>query len=286
MAENYCDLQTWRLSEAPWRAALRIEPEESFFARRLPMKVVADMIEEHVPPDGKVFSFSGGPEAYTSREIVARYQSAFGKTLGQFLWLPIEHEMHPTRHAHFRFPPAELRRIRAVQTATHPNDFWSVAEMRLFSGGQELPRDPAWRLRSTPNRWDVQLAFDNSPVTRWSSWQTLKPGMFLEITFPKEQAVDSVVLEMSHDQYGVAFELEGQDGTGRWRGLEANLEYIEVAPPPGLRRAATLEVKARGVRHLLISDYDHAAADFRERAREWGIRQLAEGDGTRLYEIQ
>ncbi len=130
------------------------------------------MIETYVPKDGKVFTFSQPGAAYTSRQILVGYEGAFNELLQDILWTPMFRDFQPTRILTFQFPPRQLRKLRIVQTASVPDEAqWSVSELRVFSGGRELPRDPQWRLTAHPNPWDIQLAFDNSSVTRWRSWQ-------------------------------------------------------------------------------------------------------------------
>ncbi len=103
----------------------------------------------------------------------------------------------PTRIVKFDFAPRELRKLRVVQTASLPYNQWSIAEMRIFGNtNAELPRDSAWRLTAHPNPWDVQLAFDNSPVTRWRSWQPAAPGMYVQVDFGRLQSAGAVVVEI------------------------------------------------------------------------------------------
>ena len=50
-----------------------------------------------------------------------------------------------------------------------------------------------------------------------------------------------------------------------------------------LERHATQEVKALGIRYLWINDSDGLAAGMRSDPKSWGIRQLAEANGTIFY---
>jgi hypothetical protein len=172
-----------------------------------------------------------------------------------------------------------------VQTNRGGPDHFSVGEMRLFRGERELPRHPLWRLRAWPKPWDVQLAFDNSPATRWRSWQTLEPGMFVEVEFHRPQTLDRVVLECSRDQYRSRVRLEGKLPSGEWRRLDDEPDVAELPPPLGLRRAAACELKRRNVRYVLIWDEDFGAEDFRKNAVLWGATFLAERNGARLYRL-
>ena len=172
-----------------------------------------------------------------------------------------------------------------MQTATGAPDLWSVAEFRIFRGETELPRDPNWKLRAKPNPWDVQLAFDNSLVTRWRTWETLRPGMYMEVEFAAPETTDSVLLESAHDQWKIRLRLEGMDDTGKWKTLSDAPEQSEGKPLVGLRRAAADEVKALGIDYLLVYDFDYRADDFTKNARSWGATLLGEHNGARLYRL-
>jgi hypothetical protein len=172
-----------------------------------------------------------------------------------------------------------------VQTATGEPDQWSIGEFRIFRGTVELPRAPTWKLRAKPNPWDVQLAFDNSLVTRWRSWQTLYPGMYLEVEFAAPEISDSTLLECAHDQWKIRLKLEGMDDAGKWKTLADAPQQIEGKPMLGLRRAAAEEVKALGIEYLLVLDSDYRADDFTKNARSWGATLLGEHNGARLYRL-
>jgi hypothetical protein len=52
-----------------------------------------------------------------------------------------------------------------------------------------------------------------------------------------------------------------------------------------MRRAATRELKWNGIDYLLIFENDFGAADFRGNAPLWGITEVSEHRGARLYKI-
>ncbi len=282
----YCQPDAWRLlNKIPLRQALRLESEDSFLNFRMAHYGTARMLDKLVPPGGKIFTFSGAPEAYTSREILVAYQSAFGNVIGDILWTPLIPDVEPRWLLRFRYPGQSLRQIRVVQTAVGAPDQWSVSELRIFKGEAELPRAPGWKLRAKPNPWDVQMAFDNSLATRWHSWQTLYPGMYLAVEFAKPEVSDSVLLECAHDQYKIRLKLEGMDEAGKWKPLAAEPEASDGRQQFGLRRAAAEEIKARGIDYLLVYDFDYGAEDFKTKAKLWGATQLGEHNGARLYRL-
>ncbi len=252
----------------------------------MPNWAIMRLIDRKVPGGGRVFSFTGSPEAYTSREIIVAYQSAFGNVLGDIIWMPMISDFQPRWLLRFRYPAQSLRQIRVVQTATGEPDQWSIGEFRIFHGGQELSRSADWKLRARPNPWDVQMAFDNNPVTRWRSWESIHPGMYVSVEFGAPQISDSTLLECAHDQYKIRLRLEGMDESGQWKTLAAEPQTSEAPEPPGLRRAAADEVKARGVDYLLIYDGDFADDDLRKNAVLWRTALLGEHNGARLYRFE
>ena len=187
----------------------------------------------------------------------------------------------------FESPAMPLRRVRVSQTAEVEPDDWRVAEMRVYRSGSELARSSRWRLRAWPNPWDVQLAFDNNPTTSWTSAQALFTGMYVEVDFGSPESIDGVVLEVPRQRGGVRIRLDGMDAEGRWAPLANQPRLPEEVPlPSDLRRAASEQLKARGIGHIIVFDDDWQAADFMLNSYQWGIRQLAELNHARLYEIR
>jgi hypothetical protein len=217
--KRYCVSYAWRIEHFPLKAALRIVPETKTLEHNLPDIALSRMIDQQVPATGRVFSFGTPPEAYTSREILIGYESATGNRLLDLFEVALTADFQPTRHLTFSFPPARIQKVRIVQTGQAEDDRWSIAELRVYQGDSELPRSPQWNLNAQPNPWDIGYAFDNNPVTRWNSQQVLYPGMEVMIDFGREQNVDRVVLECSHDQWRTRFKLQGDSADGIWKDL-------------------------------------------------------------------
>jgi len=285
VVQRYCSPAAWRLVKVSPKAALRIQPQDAYLKGNLGYDL-AQMMEHFVPADAKVYAFTQPGTAYTSRQVLVGYEGALNELLQDILWTPMFRDFQPTRILTFHFSSRELRKVRVVQSATVPEVQWSVSELRVFASGRELPRVSEWRLTAHPNPWDVQLAFDNSAVTRWRSWQPPEPGMYLEIDFHRNQALDSVVVESSGDSSATKIKLDGLAGDGKWTALAA--APIESLRPNrmSLRQAATAELKARGVRYLLITDDNIGANDFRSYAKLWGLKTVAEQGTARLYYIE
>jgi len=285
VVQLYCSPAGWRLIKVSPQAAFRIQPQEAYL-KHDPAYVLAEMLEEFMPADAKVFVFTQPAAAYTSRQVLVGYEGAFNELLQDILWIPMFRDFQPTRILTFQFPQREVRKVRVVQTASVSEGQWSVSELRILANGQELPRDREWRLTAHPNPWDVQLAFDNSPVTRWRTWQPPAPGMYLEIDFARNQKLDSVIVESSGDATATKIKLEGLGDDGKWTTI-AGAPNESVRPSRvSLRQAATAELKSRGIRYLLITDDNIGANDFHLYSKLWGMKSIAQRGTAQLYYIE
>ena len=278
---TYCDPWDWRISSFPDRVALRLDPVTPYILNSIGDYALKVPIELHVPRGERVFSFAGRPQAYIDRDIVVSYESTLGNLANDILWAPQAH--NPATAEHFKFLPVTTRGVRVVNTAKGA-DFWTVAEMRLRSQGRELARSPGWRLSAWPNGWEAQLAFDNSYATRWSTWQDIAPHARLQVEFPSGQLVDEVVLECD-PAWNAHLQVEVLAEGRRWVPITDTPEIVPRDAAPGIRRAATREMKALGLRYLLINKGDMVYEDMRKFPAFWGVTELAEANGTHFYRI-
>ena len=282
----YCAPAGWRLVRIPFKAALRIEPEDTYLSRRSFQYNEARLIERLVPKGQRVFAFTQTADSYTSHEILVKYQAALNEVLGDMMWTPLFNDYQPMRILKFQFPERALRKVRVVQTLKAKDAMWGVSELRVFDSGAELPRAPEWRLSAQPNPWEVQLAFDNSPVTRWRSWQTAQPGMFVQVDFGRDQKVDTVVSETGDEGAQTDLRLEGMDAQGKWTTLVDHPEETIRRTKISLRLAATSELKARGIRYVLVEKDDVRSEDFQFHTSLWGMKCIGEWSSARLYYIE
>ncbi len=281
----YCAHDAFRIENVPVAAALGLQPEEAYL-RQDPEYIVVRMIGSVVPPNEPVFAISQGGQSYLQRDLLVGYESASNEVLQDILWTPVVRAFQPTRILKFDFPPRELSKLRVVQTASLPHNQWSIAELRIFNGQSELPRDPGWRLTAHPNPWEVQLAFDNSPVTRWRSWQPAAPGMYVQVDFGRPESVSSVVVQSSDDTGDAKLKLEGMGAGGSWVTLSDRPVQSRQPIRASLRLAATAELKARGIHYLLIKPEDPGADDLRRYPAFWGLTVAGSVGDVRLFHIK
>jgi hypothetical protein len=283
---HYFDAYAPRITTLPFRGAFRIEPEEEYLARNSPDYRVDRMIEREVPPGEKVFSFEQIGGAWTTREVLASYTGAQNEVLSDTLSAGLSLESLPMSAQDFRFEARQLRRLRAVQAAPTNREMWSVNEFQIFSRGTPLLPDGNWRLNADPNPWDVPLAFDNSAVTRWRSWDHAKPGMFIEVDFGKPVIVDQVRLVTAPDAAHTQVELRGMDASGEWRTLTVRRSTSSLPIRDNLRQASVRALVSHGIRYLLVTPGAFGANDFNDNPDAWGIELLGESGGRRLYALK
>ena len=123
----------WVLEEAPWRAALRIEPEAEYLHRWVPWYRTAEFFKVHSNPDTRILSLEPLPEAYFDGRLLISHQGARNRDLVRVLMAGIEPDYWPSREVTVHWPPRDLTGLRLVQTAGHASREWSLSEVRLFS---------------------------------------------------------------------------------------------------------------------------------------------------------
>lgn len=284
MYTRYCSRDAFRVENVPVKAALRLQPEETYLAQFWEYDV-AHMMGAVVPPNQSIFAVGAFGQSYLPRDVRIGYESGANEVLQDILWTPVVRRYQPARLVEFQFPHRRLRKLRVVQTARLPESQWSITELRVYNGSAELPRSPGWRLTARPNPWDIQLAFDNTPVTRWRTWQPAEPGMYVEVDFGHLEDVTAVRLETSEDSNDAKLKLMGAGADGQWIAISGAPAESARSNQVVLRLAATAELKARGIRYVLINPGDPGADDFRRYPRAWGMTPVGAVGDIRLYRI-
>jgi hypothetical protein len=285
---SYADPQLWSIRNFPVEAALGRESEDGFLRRSLGGYAEARMIEARVPRGERVLAMGSIATSYTTRDVLVNFQGAFNQLLTDSINIGWYDGYRPKSVLVFHFPEREIRRIRVLQTGQlGPHVQWSVHELRYLRGGVELARSSEWKLRAFPNSWEVQLAFDDSPATRWKTWETPAPGMFIETDFGAERAVDEVRVEATDNDryYQKTLQVEAMDAAGKWIRIADHPEERDLAVPNWLRRAAIYELHASGVNYLLMQDGEAGANDLADDPDAWGVEAVARARQSTLYKI-
>jgi 4-amino-4-deoxy-L-arabinose transferase-like glycosyltransferase len=281
-----------RLEMPDLRAALRVMPEPDYLEEhvygeeRVNGYGIGRVLDANVGPRNRVLGFHAFQQAYHSREVLVEWESEEGVRLGSSVRAAIDPLYQPTDLHRFSFAPRAVQRIRLLQTGrARIIDQWTVSEMRVFRSGKELPRGTEWRLRASPNPWDVQLAFDNSPLTRWASREPALPGMYIEIDFGHTETIDQVTAESTPGQSGIQMDLQVEKAPGEWQSAGARHEVAKTAAPLRLRRAAIESLLRHNVQWLVVNEMDPGARDFLLHQPLWGIKLAGSSERYRLYHL-
>jgi hypothetical protein len=273
----------WQIAHVPWKAALRTVPQDVFLRERSVPWISAQMIDYYVPAGKRVWSTTPVAEAYAKTDIMISFQSAEGELLEDMATTATRNDLAPGWNLRFTFPKQRVRLLRLVQTA-RGNDIWSIGEMKIFNGPNQISPAAVWRFDARPFPWDIGLAFDGNPVTRWRSWESIYPGMHADVDFGSPLEIDRVELHCSHDQPAIVVHPEVCGD--RCIALPATLEKLEDPPYGDLRPLAIRQFKQHGVDYLLVDDGNWTAADMRADPARWGMEFVAERARNRLYKIQ
>jgi hypothetical protein len=287
VAETYCDRYAWRLKDLNVRPALYKGAAEDYLHQQLGAAYdMARVMENIVPSGSRVFCFRCPAQAYSLTDFTVYYESLEAIAMSDVLWTPMQRARQPLKHLVLSFSRTRAKRLRVEQSSSKPDQAWSVAELRLIDEQHELQRSPLWRIRADPNPWEAPFAFDNSPVSKWSSERYGVAGAFLEVTLDQPAAVDSVVLECSENApENLALWAEPKEGSGL-SPVNVKLHTELVAAPTGMRRAAAQMLKNYGFSYLIIADGDYYADDYKKFAEYWGLRVVTRiGDWT-LYHLE
>jgi hypothetical protein len=108
--------------------------------------------------------------------------------------------------------------------------------------------------------------------------------MHVEIDFGAPATLDMLTIEAGTGETA-ALRIEALDQRGGWVALSEKAQPAPLGKVTGLRRAAMQEFKARGVPYLLVKDTADNAEDLWRNKKFWGVRELFEVAGYRLYQI-
>lgn len=286
MIPRYSSAYAWHLDRILWKQAIRKIPQDRYLAQNFSLYGIARLVDDHVPKGARVLAVNGVADSYTTHEVLVSFQAALNDDLADILDAGWDESRQPTRRLTFKFPVKTARRVRLLETGVGaPLEEFKVEEVRYFYHGVELPRDPKWRLRAWPNPWDVQMAFDNSPATRWRSWEVAAPGMYIETDFGKFEFVDEVTVDTSFDYANVRLEVDAMEPSGRWTKLSSDPKTEVIPVTVDIRRWASRDLHERGIDYILMNDTDWGADDMREDTASWGLKEIAKGYGARIYRV-
>ena len=284
--ENFQPDGEWGFSGFPWRAALRIEPEETYLQRMTTEYKVAQMLQTWTPADARIFSFASVARAYTDRETTEFWHSTNAQQLTDALRTAFFRTATMTSSASWSATP--LRGIRAVARLAMPEEWW-IFETRLFSPDGELRPSRDWSATAAPRPWEAQWAFDGNLATAWRTRANIEAGTFLEVDFDRPLTLSRVEIVAGATRVELSAFVEGLNANGQWKKL-ADLELGPQPAAPDLRREATRALRRAGFRFLLTEaskeGLGQIGTTMTEHPEDWGLRPVDHSDQIYLFEVK
>lgn len=163
-------------------------------------------------------------------------------------WAEVAHQAANDRPlVDIEFLPRPARYIRVTLTAS-AESWWSINELNVKYGGGELS-GRASHNNGLWGRYNVSLAFDGQPATRWASLRPQQPGMWFEIDLGETCSVKGLALQnepASRDYprgYSLFVSTDGEDWLEVAR-QPYNHQPLEVAFAPHMTRYLRLVLTA------------------------------------------
>lgn len=273
----------WRIDQTDWRVALRVIPEKKYLEDSWRDYKPGLLLDRFVPPGELVFSPGMGQMAYQHRDVLGTADSALGRRAFLTFLMPVVVELGSTWNREIHFPAVTTSRVRMVADTKMDTDL-RISELRFALGATEITRNADWRVTASVNPWEVQLAFDNSLVSWWTAGQHVEKGLWVQADFAKPVTLDRVLLAQSEDQRWIALQPQALVD-GQWKRLHARESDLRHPPRPTLRMEVRDELKRLNIHWILMPEGGYGADDLREKAAYWGITQVAEANGFRLWKL-
>ena len=274
---------SFRLHEFPLAAATGAEPESAYCQRRFEEYNVARMIARTTPPGSRTLALLSVATAYLDREVAVAWQSAEADQLLDTLRQASLYSTSPTFDWKADWPPSTVRTLRFRMPQGYPGE-WDIAEVELYSGDDRLFNSPQWTLAGWPNRWEAPLAFDGNLATRWRTWESVRPGMFLDLELGNPQRLTAAVLVTHTPAFRVPLEIHALDVRGQWH-LLSNAPRAIPRAPRDTRLEASRAIRGAGFRYLLVPTGTGGNAPIGNvlvgHEVEWGMERV--GEAGRFY---
>jgi len=281
----YHPAYTWRLERVPWRAALRIEPDQNYLGRLINEYQTARMIEDRTRPGERVFALIAVATAYTDREVLGAWQSAQADDLTDALGVALT--KGPVIDVKAEWPSSALSGVRIRVPQAAPVE-WQIHDILLFSGEAPIASNPPWQLSGWPNEWELPLAFDGNRATRWRTWEPIRAGMYVEADFGHPLVLSGALMTSADPLPSVPFEFYGREGDG-WHLLSSRPVATE-RPMGDVRMEATQALLRAGFRYILAYNGEGAkgaiGSAMAGHEAEWGLQKAGETGPVLLFRIE
>ena len=286
--------ELWSVEGIPWRAALRLEPEKWYLARKVEFFLLSDRIDKMADGDIRVLSFGNLPEAYFKAELLVSYQGLENQDLADALLTPVDPESRPDSALRASWPSQVLHGIRIEQARSLAAPSWTVSEIRVLRDGARVAPRTDWTTAAKPLPWHAPRLLDGNLFSSWNSREPARPGMAVEILFGEQLSVDG--LELIHPRASARAHAElvfrGLRSGHDWRDLgpeKIAFQRLEIPRHEG-RRAASAMLRRHGIDYVVLNldprdpEYPKTRVIASD-PKAWGLRRVFVDRSAVLYEV-
>ncbi len=280
VVDRYAGLNSWRLHGFPWRAALRLEPEDHYLGQHLYGYRFTRRLAERLQPGEPLLDLYGLPFAYLNSVPTGPLSSASFDNLAMTLALAIGGSPEPVYNVESRFLQQFARAVR-VRLEEPFDGMWSIAEVTLARDGKRLPVSRNWFLDASRSSGDAWLAIDGTRATRWFTYDDARVGDYWQLNFDRPIPIDSVTVALPNNPRSSIAPVYVQSMDHRWHRISEN---AHIGPPARsfLRLGATRFVKQQGfnwiVSRIGTEGHGPTGESFLAFPNAWGV-ELADREG-------
>lgn len=284
----YSNPAAWRLQGMPWDAALRVVPEEKYLEQHLAEYRFTRLVARHVRDNEPLLDLHALPFAYLNTVPTGPLSSAQFDNIVQTLNLAYGSAPERLYPVECRFPLQFARAVRFRLEEPYPGP-WSIAEVRLYRRGVELPVSKNWLLSAWPGPGDAWLAIDRNRATRWTTWEDARPGMYWQLTFDRPAPIDTAtaVLPNFPRRSLAAVYVQGLDR--QWRKVSGSAE-IGMPWRMFYKRGAMRFVRQQGFRWIsarIGGDGHGLTGESLASLREaWGVDLVVRDGDLALFRVR
>lgn len=287
LADRYAGEHAWRLRGFPWRAALRLEPEQDYLRGHL---YEYAFLEGAAPLAGgqRLLDLYGLPFSYLRTVPLGPLSSAEFDNAAMTLatassarpdWIAV---LRASLRSRF------YRAVRVKLEADWPG-LWAVQDVAIEWRGRPVPPSARWRLDARPNPGDAWLACDQNPATRWYAWDDSRAGAWWEMAFERPRPADAVVVRTQHGGPRAPVSVQALNSAGKWEDLTPHLQLTALQQRVW-RRHATAHLYRLGIRWIAApldrGGYARLGRSLRDLPHAWGVEPVLIRQGLGLFRVE
>ncbi len=274
-----------RIERMRWDEALRKRPEAETLSARLGGYKMARYIDQHLPPDTRIFEWAGLPAAYMKQQIDEYYVSARNEYLSLLFAGGVSPDFQPTWQATLRVPSSVAKKITISLTNVSKTELWAIAEAHFQSNGNRVSDELISRVTSNVFPWDLPLLHDGNLATIWKSWQLMRPGMRMSFEFKRPLTVDEIVLVCSLDQWHARYHVSITAPSGETTELVPQVQNAQIPLVAGYRRMIVEQFKHYGYSYLVLGTSHPCFPAIEQNPADWGLRPVIKIDNLVLFSL-